>query len=61
VRCLLLGTLEGEDVMERTRRMVCRQARRFRLFDGREKLLFFVERRGKYAQCVVWDEINQIC
>jgi transposase InsO family protein len=60
VRWLLLGTLEGQDVTERTRRMARRQARRFGLFDGREKPLFFVERGGKYAKCIVRDEVNEI-
>jgi hypothetical protein len=60
VRWLLLGTLEGENVRERTRRMVCRQGGRFRLFDGREKSLFFVERGGKYTKCVARDEVVEI-
>jgi hypothetical protein len=34
--------MEGEDMMERTRRTVRRQAERFRLIDRREKSLFFV-------------------
>jgi hypothetical protein len=59
VRWLLLGTLEEEEVTERMRRMVRRQAGMFRLFEGREKSLFFVVRGGKYAKCLARDEVNE--
>ena len=52
VRYLLEGTLEGENLTARGRRLVRKQAVRYRIYDGQCKGLFFVERGGKMAECV---------
>ena len=60
VRFLLEGTLEGEDLTARGRRLVRKQAARYRIYDGQSKGLFFVERGGKMAECVNEDEVMGI-
>ena len=57
VRYLLVGSLEGADLTARGRRMVRQKARRYRMFDGNEKGLFYVERDGKSARCVDENEV----
>ena len=60
VRFLLERTLEGEDLTARGRRLVRKQAARYRIYDGQSKGLFFVERGGKMAECVNEDEVMGI-
>ena len=60
VRFLLEGTLEGEDLTVRGRRLVRKQAARYRIYDGQSKGLFFVERGGKMAEYITEEEVMGI-
>ena len=55
---LLRGSLEGEDLSERERRRIRGQARRYRLYQGERKGLFYVERGGKMSRCIV--EVDKV-
>ena len=57
MRYLVRGSLEGEDWTAWGRRLVRQKARRYRLFDGRQKGLFYVERGGETARCIDEGEV----
>lgn len=57
---LLEGTLDGEDLTARGRRLLRLKAARFRIYDGKEKALFYVERGGDMARCVDEEEVTSI-
>ena len=46
VRYLLEGALDGEDLTARGRRLLRLKAARFRMYDRKEKALFYVESDG---------------
>jgi len=59
VEVLLSGGRKSEEEDQREWRLARLKGRRYRLYDGRIKGLFYMERNGKLARCIEEEEVKQ--
>ena len=57
---LVVGEFGRRELTKRERRRIRGQARRYRRHQGEERGLFYEERGGKLARCIVEEEVEGI-